>query len=112
MADPRPSADRGETLRAEAERRGVSTWQVRKDRGGTTDVRSALCIRLPEELADLLREAADDRDLSVNYLVIKAVEEFLPRLIPADELRLTRARNSEPQTPNLPFLESENRRDS
>jgi len=37
-----------------------------------------------------LRAAADERGLSINFLVIKATEEFLERLIPADELRLTR----------------------
>ena len=37
-----------------------------------------------------LRTAAEDRDLSINYLMMKAVEEFLDRLIPADQLRLTR----------------------
>ena len=52
--------------------------------------RTVTAIRLPAELHRRLRDAADDRDLSVNYLVVKAVEEFLERLIPADELRLTR----------------------
>lgn len=47
-------------------------------------------MRFPPELHDALRKAADERNLSVNYLVIKAVEDFLPRLIPASELRLTR----------------------
>jgi hypothetical protein len=37
-----------------------------------------------------LREAAEDRDLTMNYLVVRAVQEFLGRLIPADELKLTR----------------------
>jgi predicted transcriptional regulator len=53
--------------------------------------RVTTAIRLPAELHDRLREAADERDLSINYLVVKAVEEFLERLIPADELRLTRS---------------------
>ena len=52
--------------------------------------RTVTAIRFPEELHARLRDAADDRDLSVNFLVVKAVEEFLERLIPAKELRLTR----------------------
>lgn len=51
---------------------------------------SATAIRFPVELHDQLRVAADDRHLSINYLVVKAVEDFLTRLIPADELKLTR----------------------
>ena len=52
--------------------------------------RTATAIRFPEHLHERLRTAADERDLSVNFLVVKAVEEFLDRLIPAHELRLTR----------------------
>lgn len=44
-------------------------------------------IRFPTHLHDILVEAAKERDVSVNYLVTKAVEEYLPRLIPVDELR-------------------------
>jgi predicted HicB family RNase H-like nuclease len=60
--------------------------------GATTETtkRAATVVRLPQDLHAQLREAADDRDLSVNYLVVKAVEDFLRRLIPADQLRLTR----------------------
>lgn len=47
-------------------------------------------IRLPASMTDELRQAAKERDLSVNHLVTAAVREFLPRLIPADELTLTR----------------------
>jgi hypothetical protein len=32
-----------------------------------------------------------ERDLSVNFLVVRAVQDFLPRLIPADEFSLTRS---------------------
>jgi predicted transcriptional regulator len=52
--------------------------------------RTTTAIRLPPELLDQLREAAEDRDLSMNFLVVRAVEDFLSRLIPADEFRLTR----------------------
>lgn len=54
--------------------------------------RLTTAIRLPEDLHRQLREAADERDLSINYLVVKAVEEFLENLIPVEELRLTRSR--------------------
>ena len=55
-----------------------------------TKARTATAIRFPEELHEQLRVAAEERDLSINYLVVKAVEQFLPRLIPAGELTLTR----------------------
>jgi predicted transcriptional regulator len=53
-------------------------------------VRTATAIRFPEAIHERLRDAAEERDLSVNFLVVKAVEDFLDRLIPADELKLTR----------------------
>ena len=53
--------------------------------------RVATAIRFPKDVLASLHEAADDRDLSVNYLVVKAVEDFLRRLIPAEEFRLTRS---------------------
>lgn len=53
--------------------------------------RTATAVRFPDDLLRRLRDAAEDRDLSVNFLVIKAVEEFLDRLIPAEEFRLTRS---------------------
>lgn len=51
---------------------------------------SATAIRFPTEMHEQLRVAAEDRHLSINYLVVKAVEDFLDRLIPADEIKLTR----------------------
>lgn len=53
--------------------------------------RTATAVRFPDDVHDQLVRAAEERDLSVNYLVVKAVQDFLPRLIPADELTLTRA---------------------
>jgi hypothetical protein len=53
--------------------------------------RTTTAIRFPEELHEQLRIAAEERDLSINYLVVKAVEDFLPRLVPSEEFRLTRA---------------------
>jgi predicted transcriptional regulator len=52
--------------------------------------RTTTAIRLPDELHEQLKKAAEDRDLSINFLVVKAVEEFVERLLPAEEFRLTR----------------------
>jgi predicted transcriptional regulator len=52
--------------------------------------KSATAIRFSEELHDRLRTAADERHYSINFMVVKAVEEFLDRLIPVEQLRLTR----------------------
>lgn len=52
--------------------------------------RTSTAIRFPPDLHDALAEAAEERGLSVNFLVVAAVRDFLPRLIPADEWRLTR----------------------
>lgn len=57
-----------------------------------TEKRYSVNYRIPKELHDKLKEAADDRDVTMNWLVIRALEEFLDRLIPAEELRLTRDR--------------------
>ena len=55
-----------------------------------TKKRTTTAIRFPEELHERLKDAADERDLSINYLVVKAVEEFIENLIPVEELSLTR----------------------
>lgn len=52
--------------------------------------RTATAIRFPERLHEQLKEAAEAYEFSINYLVVKAVEDFLPRMIPPEELRLTR----------------------
>jgi predicted transcriptional regulator len=52
--------------------------------------KSATAIRFPEELHGRLREAAEERHYSINFMVVMAVEEFLDRLIPVDQLKLTR----------------------
>ena len=56
------------------------------------DDRVATQIRLNKELHDGLVVAAGERDLSVNWLVNAAIKEYLDRLIPVSELRLTRDR--------------------
>lgn len=52
--------------------------------------RSATAIRFPENVHERLRVAAEERNYSINFMVVKAVEDFLDRLIPANELKLTR----------------------
>lgn len=57
----------------------------------TPKARTATAIRFPEELHDQLVRAAEERELSVNFLVVQAVRDYLPRLIPAEEFTLTRS---------------------
>ena len=59
-------------------------------KASTPKPRTTTAIRFPDELHERLRVAAEERDLSINWIVVKAVEDFMDRLIPADELRLTR----------------------
>ncbi len=44
----------------------------------------ATAIRLPVSLREALHAAARARDVSVNFLVTRAVEEFLAKLPPGD----------------------------
>ena len=55
-----------------------------------TDKRTSTGVRFPNEVHDALVAAAQERGLTVNFLVVAAVRDFLPRLIPADEWTLTR----------------------
>ncbi len=52
--------------------------------------RITTAVRLPEDLHRQLREAADEREVSVNLIVQRAVTDYLDRLIPVDELVVTR----------------------
>lgn len=52
--------------------------------------RPATCLRFPTELYEELAAAAAERDVSINWLVNRAVAAFLEDLIPADEIRWTR----------------------
>ena len=52
------------------------------------DTRRSTALRLPPDLHAALTQAAAERDLSVNYLVVSALRDFLPRLIPVDQLTL------------------------
>jgi hypothetical protein len=46
--------------------------------------RVATAVRLPASLVEGLRSAALERDVSVNFLVTRAVADYLRRLPPAD----------------------------
>jgi hypothetical protein len=52
--------------------------------------RTSTAVRLPDALHDRLNTAAIERDVSLNFLMVKAVEQFLDRLIPVEEMRWTR----------------------
>lgn len=60
-----------------------------------SEPRHSIGLRLPVTLHASLRQAADERYLSMNYLAIKAIEEFLNALIPPDELTLTQPRQAD-----------------
>jgi predicted transcriptional regulator len=55
-----------------------------------TEHTSATGIRLPDSLLERLRVAADERDVSMNWLAVRAIRDYLDRLIPIDEFKLTR----------------------
>lgn len=56
------------------------------------DTRSSTGVRFPPELLARLHEAAEEREVSVNWIINRAVTEFLDHLIPVDEIVLTRPR--------------------
>lgn len=64
--------------------------------------RVTTAIRFPPDVLERLREEADVRGVSINWLVSRAIEEFLPRLVPVDELRLTRDTPPRPPSPPVP----------
>lgn len=55
-----------------------------------TEERVTTAVRFPKSLHARLHEEAEDRELSANFLIVKAVEDYLGRLIPSDEFKLTR----------------------
>ena len=48
--------------------------------------RVTTAVRLPEGLHQRLQEAALERDVSVNLLVMKAIERYLDQLVPLDQV--------------------------
>ena len=77
--------------------RAVSTTNARSSstvsymaRPRLYEERVTTAVRLPEELHRRLQDAADERDVSVNLLVVKAVERYLEQLIPLDQVMVAR----------------------
>lgn len=54
-----------------------------------TTKRVATAVRLPEDLHSRLQEQAEMRDVSVNWLVTKAVEQFLESLPTRQQVEAT-----------------------
>lgn len=52
--------------------------------------RTATAVRFPPDLHDRLQQAADERDVSINWIVNRAVVHFLDQLIPVEDWKLTR----------------------
>lgn len=48
--------------------------------------RVSVPIRFPDDVHEKLRQAAEDRGVSMNWLTNRAVRDFLDRLRTADEL--------------------------
>lgn len=55
--------------------------------------RTSTAVRFHPELHERLTLAAQERDLSVNWLVNRAVSDFLDRLLPVDEMVLVLTRD-------------------
>lgn len=51
--------------------------------------RIATAIRFPEDIHDELQEQAEMRGVSVNWLVVRAVETFLAQLPSRDKVEAT-----------------------
>jgi predicted HicB family RNase H-like nuclease len=47
-------------------------------------------IRFPPDTHERLKQAAEDRDVSMNFLVVHAIREMLDGLIPVEDFTLTR----------------------
>jgi predicted HicB family RNase H-like nuclease len=43
--------------------------------------RVTTAVRLPESMHDTLGKTARERDVSVNYLIVRAVEQYLGSLV-------------------------------
>ena len=51
--------------------------------------RVLLRIRVTPSLDEALTKAANERGVSVNWLVNNALDDFLSRLLPPDKIRIT-----------------------
>jgi predicted transcriptional regulator len=55
--------------------------------------RVSTAARIPEDIHRRLRAAAEERDVSVNLLITRALDEYLARLQPVEEALRTVAVN-------------------
>lgn len=55
----------------------LRTYGRRMPRQTSSRKRIATAVRLPEDLHDELQRQADRRDVSVNFLVVRAVQRYL-----------------------------------
>lgn len=53
----------------------------------TKTAKTTTAIRFPDDLREKIQAAAEERDWSMNTLVVRATRDYLERLVPADELR-------------------------
>ncbi len=60
----------------------------------TKKPRMTTAIRFPDDLHERLRQAADSFGLPINFIVVKAMEDFLDRMIDPSEFRLTKDRSA------------------
>lgn len=51
--------------------------------------RLSTSLRLSPALMKELQAVARERDVSVNHIIVRAIEDYLPRLLPVDELLRT-----------------------
>lgn len=54
------------------------------------DTRISSGYRISPKLHKRLTAAANERDVSVNWLITKAIEDYLGRLLPVGEIKWTR----------------------
>ncbi|MCP4385398.1 MAG: hypothetical protein GY798_28965 [Hyphomicrobiales bacterium] len=52
----------------------------------TTSGKTTTAIRFPDDLREQIQAAAEERDWSMNTLVVRATRDYVERLVPADEL--------------------------
>lgn len=49
--------------------------------------RSSTGIRMSPELHERLRKACEERDVTMNWMTCRAIEYYLDRLIPVEEIK-------------------------
>lgn len=81
-----------ETSKAQAAR---DAGRAKRDNGRSGSIQ----VRLPADLKARLDQAAEDRVLGTNLLIVKGLEDYLSRLIPVEELELTRSDGYVPDEP-------------